>query len=40
MLERIRGAQKDDAEIEAIKRNMSRGKAEGFHEDEHGAILV
>src|SRR4051812_44773256 len=39
LLERIRGAQKDAAEIEAIKRNMSIGKAEGFCEDEHGAIL-
>src|SRR4051812_48495252 len=39
LLERIRGAQKNDAEIEEIKRNMNRGKAEGFREDEHGAIL-
>src|SRR4051812_37961475 len=30
LLERIRGAQKNDAEIEEIKRNMSRCKAEGF----------
>ena len=38
LLERIREAQKGDAEIDEIKGNMSKGKAEGFHEDEHGAI--
>src|SRR4051812_12592339 len=38
LFERIREAQKGDAGIEEIKRNMSRGKEEGFREDEHGAI--
>ncbi|XP_040244023.1 uncharacterized protein [Aegilops tauschii subsp. strangulata] len=38
LLDRIREAQKGDKEIAEIKENMVNGKAEGFHEDEHGAI--
>src|ERR1041385_141612 len=38
LLERIREAQKGDAEIGEVKVNMTKGKAEGFLEDEHGAI--
>ena len=38
LLDRIREAQKGDKEIVEIKENMVKGKAEGFHEDEHGAI--
>ena len=38
LLERIREDQKGDPEIDEIKGNMSKGKEEGFHEDEHGAI--
>src|SRR4051812_19917100 len=38
LLDRIREAQKSDAEIDEIKVNMTKGKAEGFREDEHGAI--
>src|SRR4051812_34497614 len=38
LLERIREAQKGEAKIDEIKVNMTKGKAEGFREDEHGAI--
>lgn len=38
LLDRIREAQKNDKEIAEIKENMVKGKAEGFREDEHGAI--
>ncbi|XP_073351727.1 uncharacterized protein [Aegilops tauschii subsp. strangulata] len=38
LLDRIREAQKGDKEIAEINENMVKGKAEGFHEDEHGAI--
>src|SRR3954466_5148678 len=38
LLDRMREAQKNDKEIAEIKENMVKGKAEGFHEDEHGAI--
>ncbi|XP_073367886.1 uncharacterized protein [Aegilops tauschii subsp. strangulata] len=38
LLDRIREAQKNDKEIAEIKENMVKGKAKGFHEDEHGAI--
>ena len=31
-------AQKGDAEIDEIKERMGKGKADGFREDEHGAI--
>jgi hypothetical protein len=34
LLDRIREAQKGDSEMEEIKENMSKGKAEGFREDE------
>ena len=32
---KIREGQKDDKEIADIKKNMSKGKAKGFREDEH-----
>ena len=38
LLDRIREAQKGDKEIAEAKENMVKGKAEGFHDDEHGAI--
>ncbi|XP_073362331.1 uncharacterized protein [Aegilops tauschii subsp. strangulata] len=38
LLDRIREARKGDKEIAEIKENMVKGKAEGFHEDGHGAI--
>ena len=38
LLGRIREAQKLDKGIAEIKENMSKGKAEGFCEDEHGTI--
>ncbi|XP_073355036.1 uncharacterized protein [Aegilops tauschii subsp. strangulata] len=38
LLDRSREAQKGDKEIAEIKENMVKGKVEGFHEDEHGAI--
>ena len=38
LLERIREAQKGVVDIDEIMGNMSKGKAEVLHEDEHGAI--
>jgi hypothetical protein len=38
LLDRIREAQKGDSEMEEIKENMSKGKAEGFCEDEQGTL--
>ena len=38
LLVRIREAQKLDQGIAEIKEMMSKGKAEGFREDEHGTI--
>ena len=38
LLGKIREAQKDDKEIAEIKEKMSKGKAKGFHEDEHETL--
>jgi hypothetical protein len=38
LLDRIREAQKGDSEMVEIKENMSKGKAECFHEDEQGML--
>jgi hypothetical protein len=38
LLDRIREAQKGDSEMVEIKENMSKGKAEGFREDEQGTL--
>ena len=38
LTKRIREAQKSDKEIAEIKERMSKGKAKGFREDEHGTI--
>jgi hypothetical protein len=38
LTERIREAQKSDKEIAEIKERMSKGKAKGFREDEHGTL--
>ena len=38
MLGNIREARKDDIEIAEIKERMSKGKAKGFHEDEHDTL--
>ena len=38
MLGKIREAQKTDKEITEIKEKMSKGKAKGFHEDEHKTL--
>ena len=38
LMEKIRGAQKTDKEIAAIKERMSKGKAKGFLEDEHDTL--
>ena len=38
LMDRIREAQKTDKEIAAIKERMSKGKAKGFHEDEHDTL--
>jgi hypothetical protein len=38
LLYQIREAQKGDYGIQEIKKNMMRGKAIGFSEDEHGTI--
>ena len=38
LLGKIRGAQKTDKETAEIKERMSKGKAKGFHEDEHDTI--
>ena len=35
LMDKIREAQKTDKEIASIKEKMSKGKAKGFHEDEH-----
>jgi sugar lactone lactonase YvrE len=38
LLDRIREAQKGDSEMEEIKENISKGKTEGFCEDEKGTL--
>ena len=38
LLDKIREAQKDDKEIAKIKEEMGKGKAKGFHEDEHDTL--
>ena len=38
LLGKIREAQKTDKEIAEIKERMSKGKAKGFHEDEHETL--
>jgi hypothetical protein len=38
LMDKIKGAQKLDKEIEEIKSNMSKGKAKGFHEDDQGIV--
>jgi hypothetical protein len=38
LLDRNREAQKGDSEMEEIKENTSKGKAEGFREDEQGTL--
>ena len=38
LMDKIREAQKTDKEIASIKKKISKGKAKGFHEDEHDTI--
>ena len=38
LMDKIREAQKTDKEIVEIKERMSKGKAKGFHEDEHDTL--
>jgi hypothetical protein len=38
LMDQIREAQKVDTKIDEIKENMSKGKADGFHEDDQGTI--
>ena len=38
LLGKIREAQKDDKEIAEIKEKMSKGKAQGFREDEYDTL--
>ena len=38
LLGKIREAQKDDKEIAEVKERMSKGKAKGFHKDEHETL--
>ena len=38
LMDKIREAQKTDKEIAEIKEKMSKGKAKGFHEDEHDTL--
>ena len=38
LMDKIREAQKTDKEIAEIKEIMSKGKAKGFHEDEHDTL--
>ena len=38
LLGKIQEAQKTDKEIAEIKERMSKGKAKGFREDEHGTL--
>src|SRR5215216_6580952 len=38
LLGKVQEAQKTDKEIEEIKARMSKGKAKGFREDEHGTL--
>ena len=38
LMNKIREAQKMDKEIAKIKERMRKGKAKGFHEDEHDAL--
>uniref|UniRef100_A0A453SWU5 Reverse transcriptase domain-containing protein n=1 Tax=Aegilops tauschii subsp. strangulata TaxID=200361 RepID=A0A453SWU5_AEGTS len=40
LLGKIREAQKTDKEIAEIKEKMSKGKAKGFHEDEHETLWI
>jgi hypothetical protein len=38
LMDKIKEAQKLDKEIEEIKSNMSKGEAQGYHEDGQGII--
>ena len=38
LMDRIRGAQKVDKELDALKVNIAEGKVKGFHEDEQGTV--
>ena len=38
LMDKIREAQKTNKEIAEIKERMSKGKAKGFHEDEHDTL--
>ena len=38
LMDKIRDAQKTDKEIASIKKKMSKGKAKGLREDEHGTL--
>ena len=38
LMDRIREAQKADKEIATIKEKLSKGKAKGFHEEEHDTL--
>ena len=38
LLGKIQEAQKSDKEIAEVKKKMSKGKAKGFHEDEHKTL--
>jgi hypothetical protein len=38
LMDQIREAQKVDTKIDEIKENMSKGKADGFREDDQGTI--
>ena len=38
LMDKIREAQRTDKEIASIKEKMSKGKAKGFHEDEHDTL--
>ena len=40
LLGKIREAQKDDKEIAEVKEKKSKGKAKGFHEDEHKTLWL
>ena len=37
-MDKIRVAQRTDKEIASIKEKISKGKANGFHEDEHETL--
>ena len=40
LIDKIREAQKSDKEIAAIKEKLNKGKAKGFHEDEHDTLWI